>query len=84
MPAKKDKALTDTAPYEAILGRLESIVTSIETEAGSLQDAMAAFEEGVTLTREAQEALHSAEQKVALLLNNGDEVTTGTLPSSED
>ena len=59
--------------FEASLGRLEQLVDQLEEGELSLEDSLKAFEQGVKLTRECQEALRKAEQKVNLLLqDNGD------------
>ncbi|MEM9173197.1 MAG: exodeoxyribonuclease VII small subunit [Pseudomonadota bacterium] len=61
MVAKKidlDKALTE----------LESIVEALEGGDLALDEAMKKFERGVRLTRDCQDALVSAEQKVSVLL----------------
>lgn len=53
-----DKALTE----------LESIVEALEGGDLALDEAMKKFERGVRLTRDCQDALVSAEQKVSVLL----------------
>lgn len=63
--AKSRKALN----FEQALGELETLVTAMESGEMSLEESLKAFENGVRLTRECQEALTQAEQKVQLLLN---------------
>ena len=43
--------------FEASLGRLEQLVDQLEEGELSLEDSLKAFEQGVKLTRECQEAL---------------------------
>lgn len=64
-------------PFEASLTKLESLVEQMESGDLSLDDSLKLFEEGIKLTRECQQALASAEQKVSLLLeqNGVTEVT---------
>lgn len=67
MPAKK------TAPnFEASIAQLESIVTSMESDDLSLEDALSAFEKGIKLTRDCQKALDSAEQKIQILTQSAE------------
>ena len=71
---KKTKPVTDTAEplsmrsFEAALKELEGLVERMEKGDRSLEDSLKDFERGVTLTRQCQEALKTAEQKVQQLL----------------
>lgn len=58
-------------PFEESLARLESLVEKMESGDLSLEDSLKTFEEGIKLTRECQEALKDAEQKVKLLVEKG-------------
>ncbi|KXJ55716.1 MAG: exodeoxyribonuclease VII small subunit, partial [Neptuniibacter sp. Phe_28] len=69
MPRKKK-----TTDFEQSLQDLESIVTQMEQGELSLEDSLKAFEEGVSLTRECQNILAQAEQKVQLLMESGGEL----------
>lgn len=60
-------APTPTVDFERSLAALEGIVEQLEGGELPLEKALAAFEEGVRLTRECQRALNAAEQKVAIL-----------------
>lgn len=53
--------------FEKALTELESIVNRIEAGELSLEESLAAFEQGVQLTRDCQKALDEAEQKVEML-----------------
>ncbi|MCB0355655.1 MAG: exodeoxyribonuclease VII small subunit [Bdellovibrionales bacterium] len=55
--------------FEKKLNRLEEIVSKMESGEMSLDDSLKSFEEGVKLSRECQQQLNEAEQKVKLLLN---------------
>jgi exodeoxyribonuclease VII small subunit len=65
-PINLEKALSD----------LETLVEELETGDLPLEKAMKKFEEGIKLTRGAQDALKKAEQKVEVLLKSagGDEL----------
>ncbi|MGA7982232.1 MAG: exodeoxyribonuclease VII small subunit [Chromatiaceae bacterium] len=53
--------------FEDVLAELESIVDTLEKGDLTLEQSLAAFERGVTLTRTCQKALDEAEQKVRIL-----------------
>lgn len=53
--------------FEDLLARLESIVKQLESEELDLERSIAAFEEGVKLSRECHNRLDEAERKVELL-----------------
>ena len=55
--------------FEKNLTRLEEIVGTMEEGDLSLDDSLKLFEEGVKLSRQCQEQLDKAEQKVKLLLS---------------
>ena len=60
-------------PFEVNLKSLEDVVEQLESGQLSLDDSMKAFENGVKLTRDCQQSLASAEQKVQVLIEkNGD------------
>ena len=62
--AAKKKAAT----FEQALEELEELVERLEAGDLPLEEALADFERGVKLTRECQQKLASAEQKVKVLM----------------
>jgi len=54
--------------YEASVAELESLVSRLEQGDISLEESLKLYESGVLLTRDCQDALQNAEQKVQLLL----------------
>lgn len=62
--AKSKKALN----FEQSLSELEALVAAMESGEMSLEESLEAFEQGIRLTRECQQALTLAEQKVQVLL----------------
>jgi exodeoxyribonuclease VII small subunit len=62
-----------TASFEDSIKELENIVERLEQGDLSLEEALTHFERGVSLTKTSQQALHNAEQKVKILLQNKDE-----------
>ncbi|MEM7610542.1 MAG: exodeoxyribonuclease VII small subunit [Pseudomonadota bacterium] len=53
---------------EKSLAELESLVAELESGELPLDSAMQKFERGVSLTRDCQQALTTAEQKVSILM----------------
>ena len=62
--------------FEQQLTNLESLFTSLEGGDLTLEESLNSFEEGVKIARECQRALQSAEQRVELLMKQGDEIVT--------
>lgn len=62
--------------FEDQLKSLEAIVDSLEKGELPLEESLAQFEKGVKLTRDCQKLLDNAEQKVAILSQNGDKLDT--------
>ena len=61
-----------TQDFAATVEQLETIVERLESGELSLEDALTAFEQGVRLTRDAQQRLDSAELKVRALSEDSD------------
>lgn len=60
--------------FEKALQELEDLVEKMESGNLSLEESLKYFERGVTLTRNCQQALTEAEQKVQILMTqNGKE-----------
>ena len=55
-------------PFEESITKLEALVERMEGGNLSLEESLKTFEEGIKLTRECQQALKTAEQKVKLLI----------------
>ncbi|MFB4391982.1 MULTISPECIES: exodeoxyribonuclease VII small subunit [unclassified Pseudomonas] len=60
--------------FEQSLADLQVLVERLENGELSLEDSLAAFEQGIALTRECQGALAQAEQKVQILLERDGEL----------
>lgn len=68
--AKSDKPFK----FEDALDELNQLVTKMESGDVSLEDALKHFERGIQLTRQCQQALQEAEQKISVLTEkNGKE-----------
>ena len=54
--------------FESALTELEQLVNHLESGELSLEDSLKAFEQGVNLTRQCQQSLAAAEQRVQVLI----------------
>ena len=61
--------------YEAAVTELESLVERLEQGDISLEESLKLYESGVLLTRDFQDALKAAEQKVQMLLEQSGQST---------
>lgn len=57
--------------FEAAVGRLEEIVTAMETGQLSLDESLKAFEQAVGLSRVCAAKLETAEKKIRILSEDG-------------
>jgi exodeoxyribonuclease VII small subunit len=70
--------------YEAAISELESLVERLEKGDISLEESLKLYERGVLLTRDCQEALQAADQKVQMLLQqSGQSALVDFDPDSE-
>lgn len=77
-------ATTKKPAFEKNLSALEGVVEQLESGQLTLDEAMKAFEKGIALTRECQESLASAEQKVQVLMNQQGEENLQPLTNQGD
>lgn len=62
--------MADKQSFETNLQELEYVVKSLEGSKVSLDEMLALFERGITLTKECTDALNGAEQKISILMKN--------------
>jgi len=67
--------ITQAPAFEETLAQLEALVSRMEDGQLSLEEALSAFETGIKLTRECQQALQQAELKVQMLTRDDGEPT---------
>ena len=58
-------------PFEAALARLEQLVDELEGGSLTLEQALATFEQGVSLSRRCAEELDRAERRLETLVQGG-------------
>lgn len=68
----QQSSATSIADFEKSLNELEALVRDLEQGELSLEQSLSAFERGVKLTRECQQALKTAEQRVEQLVQRED------------
>jgi len=78
--ARKPRA-TD---LESSLESLEALVERMESGELSLEESLKAFEEGVRLTRQCQQSLQQAEQKVRVLMEQSEEAEPEPFDSPDE
>ena len=69
-PSQSSPAAPVEGRYEEIVARLSKVVERLEGGGLSLEESIAAFEDGVRLARAGAQRLDEAEKKVELLLEN--------------
>lgn len=65
--------------FDAVVARLRAVVERLEAGQLGLEEALAVYEEGVTLTRRGHALLDAAEKKVELLVSTANGVQTQPL-----
>ncbi len=81
MASKKN----DDFNFEAALAELNQLVEKMERGGISLEESLTDFERGISLTRQCQQALKTAEQKVEILLEkNGQQILTPYEPTVDE
>lgn len=60
--------MTDDIKFEEALSKLEGIVEKLESGELSLEESLAAFEEGIKLSRICAKRLDEAESKIEILI----------------
>ncbi len=58
--------------FDVVLEKLRGVVEKLEAGSLSLEQALAAFEEGVRLSRRGQEILDAAEKRIEVLTRGDD------------
>jgi exodeoxyribonuclease VII small subunit len=72
-----------TLDFEASLTTLDGLVNKLEAGELSLEESLSAFEDGINLTRQCQQHLSNAEQKISMLVGNDDALQLAAFDSPE-
>jgi len=79
-----DPSAENSPNFEASLTELEAIVDRLEEGDLPLEEALAAFEAGVALTRSCAEQLEAAERRVEVLMRDGARWVTRPFDEAEE
>ena len=79
-----DADVSDGTTFEEALQRLEAIVDRLEEGDLELADALAAFEDGVNLTRRCAGQLEDAERRIEVLVREGEKWVSHPFAESEE
>ena len=71
-------------PFEQALERLEGLVSQLEEGDLDLEASLAAFEEGVGLTRHCQGHLERAERRIEVLRKSGGELGVAPFDAGDE
>lgn len=77
-------AKAKTIKFETALNELEALVHNMESGELSLEDSLKSFEKGMQLSRDCQQALLQAEQKIEVLMEKDGELSASPLAVDND
>jgi exodeoxyribonuclease VII small subunit len=83
-PASPKASESEALSFEQVLESLEGVVTELERGELPLEQALAAFERGVTLSRKGASLLDDAERRIEVLLGQGEATEPISLKEDED
>jgi len=69
--------------FEKSLSELETLIERMEQGELSLEESLKAFEQGIRLTQQCQEALSQAQQRVQLLTQQDGEPRLAPMPGAD-
>jgi exodeoxyribonuclease VII small subunit len=77
-PSAKVPTMADAADpgFDALLVRLREVVAKLESGDLTLEQSLAAYEEGVALARRGQQLLATAEKRVEILVSASGKIET--------
>jgi exodeoxyribonuclease VII small subunit len=83
MPKEQPKE-SKTLAFEESLKTLDGLVNKLEGGELTLEESLSAFEKGINLTRQCQQHLSNAEQKVSMLVGKDDDLQLVDFDSPEN
>ena len=83
-PPSSEGAGEEALPFEAALERLEAVVDRLEQGDLELEQSLAAFEEGVRLSKRCGVQLEAAEQRIEVLMKEGGQWLARPFAASEE
>ena len=70
--------------FEDAMKQLENIANELEKGNLTLDESVKKFEEGMILSKKCNDFLNSAEKKITMLINNGEEIKEENFVPKED
>ena len=70
--------------FEDAMKQLENIANELEKGNLTLDESVRKFEGGMNLSKKCNDFLNSAEKKITMLINNGDEIKEENFVPKED
>jgi len=74
----------DALSFEQVLEKLEGVVSELERGELPLEQALVAFERGVTLSRKGASLLDDAERRIEVLLGQGEATEPLSMKEEDD
>ena len=65
----------NTMSFEEIMKQLEEIASALEKGNLNLEESVSKFEQGMQLSKQCNDMLESAEKRISILIQNGEEIT---------
>lgn len=66
--------MSEDINFETAMKQLEEIANELEKGNLSLDESVSKFEDGIKLSKKCNDFLDSAEKKITMLINNGEEI----------
>ena len=83
-PVSPKASEAEALSFEQVLENLEGVVTELERGELPLEQALAAFERGVMLSRKGASLLDDAERRIEVLLGQGEATEPLSLKEEDD
>lgn len=76
--------MSEDINFEDAMKQLENIANELEKGNLTLDESVKKFEEGMNLSKKCNDFLNSAEKKITMLINDGDEIKEENFVPKED
>lgn len=76
--------MSEDINFEDAMKKLEEIANDLEKGDLTLDESVKKFEDGINLSKKCNDFLETAEKKITMLINNGNEIKEETFIPKED
>ncbi len=76
--------MSEDINFEDAMKKLEEIANDLEKGDLTLDESVKKFEDGMNLSKKCNDFLETAEKKITMLINNGNEIKEETFIPKED